>query len=254
VGFRSYLCGLAALVSVTLSSPAKAQENFEENCAHVFETIPPNPFDPIPINPFCTDEDVQQWREDSDLADTHIQLRDPTQLYPRWQRSAGGTSIRLELPNLVYFNLGDESIRIGDFTFGMGDDEWLWRGNDLREYFRSFTQQEITIRDGDMVYTLDDFLTTAQQDIPLIISGMTGLISELWMDIRGIFNNGNPLIALDFNIFFTNLLPRYTNDGVITPEEAQGHIVLRQSGRAILAVLILRSSQYQNESASRFGM
>lgn len=227
MGVRSYLYGLAALVGVAISSPVAAQDTYERDCAHVLreiqtapDEIPSNQFEEIPPNPFCTDEDLDQWRADMDL-DPRLILRDPSENFPRWQRSAGTTSHRLELPDAVRFNLGSGRIEFAGFAIGTGSDDQLWRGNDLREYFRAFNQQDFTIRDGDMVYTLEYFLTTAQQEIPELILQMSDILSNFWTDVRGAFGPSGTLIALDFNIFFRAILPQYTHDGVITPDEAR---------------------------------
>ena len=156
---RSYLYGLSALIGSAFCVPASAQEVPSDDCVCVHEAIPENPYEIIPPNPFCLDDiigDVQDGEQGDDQdSDQHTQLQEDellldlgeeiilpnlNQYFPAWQRSAGMTSLRLELPNRVSLNLFHKQIEFGSFTIGTHD-KYLWRGDYIHTYIDSLDRR-----------------------------------------------------------------------------------------------------------------
>ncbi len=209
------MSSLVAAAGIALSLPAESQD-IQEECEHVISPLPQNPFDPIPPNPYCDEEDLPAWDEELDSA-----RHDPNENFPRWQRSAGTTYHRLEIPNAVRLDMLDLNIEFSTFSIGTDDDERLWRGNDLRGYVRLFDEEDITFREGESNFDLPRLLEAARRDVPVIAQEMPGVLRDFWDDVRDAVRPSRNDIIADFAGFFRRILPQYTRDGVITPEEAR---------------------------------
>lgn len=136
------------------------------------------------------------------------------------QAGAGSIKARFELPNGVTFSYFNKSFETSLLSYDIKEDNLQYAGTsikaDLLGIIPAIRDKTTTIA-GIPFTTL---ITEGESQLPIIAKEAEQLLSTFWNDIKNSIQGREFEAGITFAGFFRDLLPQYTADGVITPDEA----------------------------------
>lgn len=134
--------------------------------------------------------------------------------------AGGNLHARFELPDqmkFIYF--GDTRFSLGQFVYKTASQSALYGTVDLRsesqKLLSSIADSSVSI--NNMPFST--FRREAETQLPAIAADARTILSSFWDDVRAALHSREVEVNLTFASFFRELLPEYTTDGVVTPDE-----------------------------------
>ena len=208
----STLCGLVAAATVSLSSPAQAEKSLE---------LFPRTSTTTQSRPI-----IKKKRS-----------IDPEDNFPINYRSGSSLEVRLEMPKGTKFSILNRRFELTDdndnvkcfFKSSKKKLKCLNEGINGFEFISVLSYLHTKIDDnllegfsGGMGTVRGNyFVTNLRREKDTLLEQGKKILETLWDNIYSVIKDENVKNSLTYGSFFRDLLPRYTSDGVIDPNEAK---------------------------------
>lgn len=135
-------------------------------------------------------------------------------------RSASSISARVELAEPIKFNIWNRTITLGGFKRKVPGGSFLYNDQLLTDLAQPILDGNFdeTIKIGDE--SIGPLIEQYVKELPQFATETVDAVQNLWDQLYTVLEPRAGELGFHLYVFFQDLLPQYTSDGIITPTEA----------------------------------